>query len=203
VAETAISRLLACVEPEWTTRSAENRPGVATAHQADVAGQSNVGLTADRLGAKNAGHRCRKIYGRAVQTQAPQTALPQLANFSRAACPRTGLDRLLRRANRQIEGPVCIGRLSSRSALDCPFQCHRTSNGSMDGAGHRLPSCSRAPSLLPTEGCMNIRDPQSRILSPRLIFPFPDQFLEGNDFFAAVLKLKTPRGLRNLIPVSI
>ncbi len=60
VAETSISRLLACVEPAWTTRSAENRPGAATAHQADVASQSNVGFTADRLGARNARHRCRK-----------------------------------------------------------------------------------------------------------------------------------------------
>ncbi len=40
VAETAISRLLACVEPAWTARSAKDRPGAATAHQADVAGQS-------------------------------------------------------------------------------------------------------------------------------------------------------------------
>ena len=132
VAETTISRLLACIEPAWTAWAAKDRPGAAPAHQADVAGQSNVGLTADRLGAKIAEHQCRKIYGRAVQTQATQTALPQLANFSRAACPRTGLYRLLRRAYRQIEGPVCIGRLDSRPAPDCPFQCHRASNRSMD-----------------------------------------------------------------------
>ncbi len=28
------------------------------------------------------------------------------------------------------------------------------------GACHRLPGCSRAPSLLPTQSCMNFRDPQ-------------------------------------------
>ncbi len=92
VAETAISGLLACIEPAWTARPTENRPGAATAHQADVAGQPNVGLTPDRLGTQNARHRCRKIYGRAVQTQAPQTALPELENLSRAACSRTRLD---------------------------------------------------------------------------------------------------------------
>ena len=134
VAETAISRLLACVEPAWTARPAENHLGTATAHQADVAGQSNVGLTPDRLGTENAGHRCRKIHRRAVQTQAPQTALHELENLSRAACSRTRLDRLLCRAYRQNEDPVCIGRPGSRSAPDCPFQRHRTSNGSMDGA---------------------------------------------------------------------
>ena len=76
VAESVISGLLACVEPAWTTRPAKDRPGAATAHQADVAGQPYVGLTPDRLGTQNAGHRCRKIHRRAVQTQAPQTALP-------------------------------------------------------------------------------------------------------------------------------
>ena len=134
VAETALSGLLACLEPAWTTWPAENRPGAATAHQAAVAGQPNVGLTPDRLGTPNAGHRCRKIHRRAVQTQVPQTALPELENLSRAACSRTRLDRLLCRANCDIEGPICIGRPGSRSAPDRPFQRHRTSNGPMDGA---------------------------------------------------------------------
>ena len=66
--------------------------------------------------------------------QAPQTALPELENLSRAACSRTRLDRFFRRAYGHFEGPICIGRLGSRSAPDRPFQRHGTSNGSMDGA---------------------------------------------------------------------
>ena len=83
-----------------------------------------VGLTPDRLGTQNAGHRCRKIHRRAVQTQAPQTALPELENLSRAACSRARLDRFFRRAYGHFEGPISIGRLGSRSAPDRPFQRH-------------------------------------------------------------------------------
>ena len=103
MAESVISGLLACVEPAWTTRPAKDRPVAATAHQADVAGQPYVGLTPDRLGTQNAGHRCRKIHRRAVQTQAPQTALPELENLSRAACSRTRLDRFFRRATATLK----------------------------------------------------------------------------------------------------
>jgi hypothetical protein len=62
VAEKAVSRLLARTESVAEAGPAEDRSGVTTSDQANVASESDLGLAPDGFGVKDAWHRCREVH---------------------------------------------------------------------------------------------------------------------------------------------
>ena len=134
VAEAPLPRALAPQERGRSARSTGHRPETSRAHPQDLAGESNLGITAHRRRAGQARYRGGEVDRREVSDPSVGISVADLEGVSRE--PREGprLHRLLRRADREIRDSLRPDRSRPRAAPDRSLQCHRESDGSVDGA---------------------------------------------------------------------
>ncbi len=176
LAEKAISRVLARAQPVDAARPAPDRSGAEKAHPANVGSQSDLGLATNCCRTPEARNQRRQVNGGEVPTLSRQTAVSHLADVSQSTCPRSRCYRFLSRTDLDIKG-AHPQRAASRATLIVVFGLHPSlANAPVLGPGctggslrtisrtrqrSRVPCCPRSPSLLSSEGGVNLWDPRA------------------------------------------
>lgn len=86
LAEEAISGLLASLESRGHARSAQNCARADRADQADVVGESSLGLAQNRPGAQETRNRCCQVDRGTLSTEGSSAGFAWLAGISQDAC---------------------------------------------------------------------------------------------------------------------